>query len=50
MPIPVPRKGESRKEYINRGMSNDTMKKEYPNGDQRLAVLFSTWRRSKGKK
>jgi hypothetical protein len=28
-------------------MSNDTMKKEYTEQDQRLAVCYSQWRRSK---
>jgi len=47
MPVPQPNKGETREEFVARFMSNDTMKKEYPDNKQRLAIAFSTWRRSK---
>lgn len=50
MPIPKPRKGETQQEYIQRGMSNDVMEKEFPDQKQRLAVLYSTWREHKGER
>lgn len=45
MPIPKPRKQETKNEYVSRFMSNDRMQKEYPKMDQRLAVAYSTWRK-----
>ena len=47
MPIPKPKDGEKEKDFISRCMSNDTMKEEYPDDDQRLAVCYSTWRKAK---
>ena len=43
MPIPIPTKNETRSEFINRCMSDDTMIGEYPSPDQRLAVCYRTW-------
>ncbi|MEM3008612.1 MAG: hypothetical protein QXY15_11235 [Candidatus Nitrosotenuis sp.] len=48
MPIPKPQKREKQDEFIQRGMSNPTMKKEFPDIKQRLAVLYSQWRKYKG--
>lgn len=48
MPIPKPRSGEEQSDFISRCMSNDTMKEDYPDGDQRLAVCFSSWRDEHG--
>lgn len=48
MPIPKPQKGEQKDEFIQRGMGNPTMKKEFPDIKQRLAVLYSQWRKHKG--
>ncbi len=50
MPVPKPNKGETQDEFIARFMSNDTMKKEYSDQKQRLAIAFSTWRRARGGK
>lgn len=43
MPIPQPNKTENKKEFVIRCMSNDTMIKEFPDTDQRLAVCSSTY-------
>jgi len=42
MPIPKPRAGESKKEYVKRCMANDTMVKEY-GVDQRFAICVAKW-------
>jgi HK97 family phage prohead protease len=47
MPIPKPQKGETEDDFISRCMSNDTMKEEYPDNDQRLAICYDSWRESK---
>ena len=44
MPIPKPKSDEKQDDFIERCMSNDTMKEEYPDNDQRLAVCFSQWK------
>jgi hypothetical protein len=38
MPLPTPNKNEKEDSFVSRCMSNDTMKKEFPDNDQRLAV------------
>lgn len=40
MPIPQPNQGESKKKFINRCMSDPTMNKEFPDGDQRYKVCL----------
>ena len=47
MPLPTPRKGETQDEFISRFMSNEEAKREFPDQEQRTAVAFETWRRSK---
>jgi len=48
MPIPKPNQNENRQKFVSRCMSNDTMKKEYPDGKQRVAIcLGQTKRKSK---
>lgn len=47
MPLPQLRKGENQSDFIARFMSNETMKKEFSDNKQRLAVAHSTWRKSK---
>lgn len=42
MPTP-PKKGENRSAFINRCMSDDSMKKEFPDQKQRVAVCMSKW-------
>ena len=44
LPIPKPKRGESKDEYVHRFMRNDAMKREYPDIKQRLAVAYSEWR------
>lgn len=41
MPIPKPKKGEDKDSFISRCMSDDTMQKEYPDKEQRMAVCIS---------
>jgi hypothetical protein len=43
MPIPKPRKDESKKDFIQRCMTDDTMTFEYEDIDQRLAVCSTTY-------
>lgn len=50
MPLPKPKKDEKKKDFIDRCMSNDVMKDEYDDNDQRLAVCYSLWDKSKEKK
>lgn len=49
MPLPTPRKKETRNEFISRCMDNETMKKEFPEEKQRVAVCYSQLRKSRGK-
>jgi len=44
MPLPKPQSGQKQKEWISSCMSNETMKKEYPDNKQRLAICYSQWR------
>jgi hypothetical protein len=43
MPLPIPDKGETKKEFINRCMGDSTMLNEYPDNPQRYAVCESQW-------
>ena len=43
MPIPKPRKDESKKDFVQRCMIDDTMTFEYEDIDQRLAVCSTTY-------
>ena len=47
MPIPQPTDEETQDDFISRCMSNEVMKREYEDNEQRLAVCFSAWRRRK---
>ena len=38
MPLPTQKSGEDRKDFISRCMSDDTMKKEYPQVKNRISV------------
>ena len=49
MPLPVPKKSESKDDFISRCMGNETMKDEYPDNDQRLAVCYSQWKKKEKK-
>ena len=45
MPIPRPSAGESRERFMGRCMSSDTMRREYPDSNQRYAVCIGTFNR-----
>ena len=47
MPIPTPKKGEKRNDFIVRCMSNPTMITEYPDYKQRNAVCNTSYERDK---
>lgn len=47
MPLPKPKKNEKQNDFISRCMSNDVMKKEFPNNKQRVAVCYSNFSRTK---
>lgn len=44
MPIPQPRSGESENEFISRCMSDESMQREFPRQQQRLAVCYDQLR------
>jgi len=50
VPIPKPKSDEKEKDFISRCMGNDTMKEDYPDNDQRLAICYDSWRKKKGGK
>lgn len=41
MPIPTPKDGEDKNKFMARCVGNETMKKDYPSQDQRVAVCMS---------
>jgi len=45
MPIPAPNSGEAEGDFMARCMSNETMRQEYPEQDQRAAVCNSQWKK-----
>ena len=45
MPIPKPSEDQSKDDFISECMNNETMKEEYEQ-KQRLAICYSSWRRS----
>lgn len=45
MPIPKPESNEDKQKFVQRCMSNDTMKKEYPDSKQRVAICYGQTRR-----
>lgn len=47
MPIPSKNPDEDKQKFVSRCMSNDTMKKEYPDTKQRAAVCLSQSRKGK---
>lgn len=47
MPLITPNKGEEQDSFISRCMSNDAMKKEFPDNKQRNAVCFSQFKKGK---
>lgn len=47
MPVPSPRKDEERQAFISRCMGDTSMKREFPEQEQRAAVCFRQWRTKK---
>lgn len=47
MPLPRPNKNEKEDDFISRCMSSETIKKDFETQDQRLAVCYNQWKRSK---
>ena len=45
--MPIPRRNEKEDEYISRCMGNDTMVTDFPENNQRAAMCYSNWRRTK---
>ena len=44
MPLPKPKAGQTESQFMQECMSDETMKNEYPNPQQRLAVCAVQWR------
>lgn len=44
MPLPRPRRGESRSAFVSRCMGSDVMRDDFPDQSQRAAVCFRQWR------
>lgn len=47
MPIPERKKDEDRQSFVARCMGNETMKKEYPDNKQRVAICLGQTKKSK---
>lgn len=43
MPLPEPKDNEEKQEFTERCMSNDVMKREFPENKQRYAVCMKQW-------
>src|SRR5690606_31432026 len=43
MPLPKPNDGETKEEFIDRCMADDTMQEEFPDESQRYAVCLAQW-------
>jgi hypothetical protein len=50
LPLPKPKKNESKKDFLSRCMGNDVMASEYPDEKQRYAVCNSIWKKEKKSK
>jgi hypothetical protein len=50
MPIPKPKKGETKYKFLSRFMSDNTMNKEFPDIKQRYAVANTQWKNKKSNK
>lgn len=48
MPLPKPGKSEKKEVFLNRCMSNDRMKSEHKENNQRLAVCSALWKNKRG--
>lgn len=49
MPVPTPRAGETRGDFIARCAGDKTMNDDYPHTDQRVAICYRQWRDHHGK-
>ena len=47
MPIPERKQNEDKQKFVQRCISNDTMKKEYPDTQQRVAICLGQTRKNK---
>lgn len=45
--MPNPKQGESKETFISRFMSDESMKKKYPDKEQRMAIALSHWKSPK---
>jgi hypothetical protein len=46
MPLPTPKKGQQKKDFINSCMASPTMNDEYKDPKQRMAVCYSQYSKS----
>ena len=44
MPLPKPEKNEDKTKFLDRCLKNNTIKSEYPDINQRIAVCNSQWK------
>ena len=47
MPLPMPKKGEKRSDFVSRFMASGAPK-EFKSKEQALAVAYSQWRKAHG--
>ena len=47
MPLPKPNSGESESDFMSRCVSDDKVRAEFPNQDQRVAVCLGSFRSKK---
>lgn len=47
MPIPKPKKDDSKNKFISRCMGSEVMQKEFKDKQQRAAVCYRQWRKGK---
>lgn len=45
MPLPKPKAGEKQADFVSRCMTNPTVRTEFPNEEQRLAVCYDIYRK-----
>lgn len=43
MPLPKPKKGENKLDWMKRCMANGNMREEFPSSEQRAAVCNDLW-------
>lgn len=46
MPLATPKETENQEQFMRRCVADDTMNREYPNLQQRVAVCYTQWRDS----